>query len=316
MTNVLDPLPMGTRDCYFVIWLIFIRELELSRVWQRFRLFQVKQRNHGVSVSFRLPRREWSEAIDDEPANRWTRRINQVVTNWERIESRLESITMSGVRRVRRVGLSSAIVGALFVPYALTKGYLSSLIVLEGWRLGPLSPVQTSQLFHVVEAIPLLVMLLGFVTLDRLTVSRSRLADAGLVVTVAGFGLTIATHLGEHLLPPVTVPALTGGDNWFMLAYYLSWAVLSLGLSLYGLALLYTGETPRWLRWWFALILPATIGIGLFVTTFDIFTFAGTFRLLHSITWILAGGWLWVGPIGWTVPSRNELVVSSNTDDR
>lgn len=223
---------------------------------------------------------------------------------------------MSSVRRVRRVGLSSAIAGALFIPYALTKGHLSSLIVLEGWRLGPLSPVQTSQLFHVIEAVPLLVMLLGFVFIHSLTVTPSRFADVGLVVTVAGFGLTILTHLGEHLLAPFTVPALTGGDNWFMLAYYLSWAVLSLGLSLYGLGLLSARETPRWLQWWFALILPATLGIGFFVTTFDIYTFAGTFRILHSVTWILAGGWLWIGPIRWPVPSRNELVVGSNTEDR
>lgn len=223
---------------------------------------------------------------------------------------------MSNVRRVRRGGLLSAIVAALFIPYAFTKGYLTTVIINEGWQLYALTPVETARLFHLVETVPVLFMLLGFVSLDELTVTSGTSGRIGSVTVIAGFGLTIITHLGEHLLPPVTIPVLAGGENVFVFAYYLSWLVLSFGLALYGLALVDSGQTPRWLQWWLISLLPGTVIIGVLVSALDAFTFAGTFRVIHSFTWVVVGGWLYRGPMSWPVPSGEDLMASPDTDDR
>lgn len=222
---------------------------------------------------------------------------------------------MSRANRIRRGGLLSAVAGAVFVPYAFSKGYLAGVIVATGWHLSGLTPVATAQLFHVLEAVPLAVMGFGLVSLDARTPARGGLADAGLAVALVGFGLTILTHLGEHLLAPLTVPGLTGGENWFMWGYYLSWLVVYGGFALYGLALSRTGDAPGWLSGLFVGLLPAAAVVGLVATTLGLFTVAGTLRVAQGLTWVVVGRWLWIRSDE-PIPARSGPVAGPGTDDR
>lgn len=201
-----------------------------------------------------------------------------------------------GVLDSPAVGLASAIAGGLFIPYALSKGYLTSVITADGWQVASLTSEQTAQAFHVLEGVPLLIMAIGLVSLHARTPGLGSFADTGISLAVTGFALTILTHLGEHLLPPLTVPALTGGADWFMWGYYLSWLVLYAGLTFYGLAVAIASTTPRWVPWLFVFALPVATAAGVAATALDVFTVAGTFRLTQGLTWVLVGNWLWRSP--------------------
>ena len=199
---------------------------------------------------------------------------------------------------VRWGGLLSAISGGLFVPYALFKGRISSIITEEGWQLFGLSPELSAQLFHDFEAVPLGLMMVGLVALRARIGARKWPADVGVSVALVGFGLTVLTHMGEHLLASWTVPALTGGANWFLWGYYLSWLVLYAGIALYGTSLMQMDEVPRWLPWLFAVVFPSVVAIGLAVVALGVFTVAGTFRSVQGLVWVVVGCWLWIGVRG------------------
>lgn len=217
---------------------------------------------------------------------------------------------------VRRAGLLSAFGGGVLVPYALTKGHLSSRIVTAGWQLGGLSPVQTARLFHVMETVPLVLVAVGLLGLDARVGTKGLLADAGRSTVLVGFGLTVLTHLGEHLLPPLTVPALTGGANWFMWGYYLSWLVLYAGFAIYGTALVLSPVRAGGLPWLFVAVPPLAVTVGLAVVVADVFTLAGSFRLFLGLTWVLAGGWLWRAPGAPSPTSTGEQPGGYGTGDR
>lgn len=187
----------------------------------------------------------------------------------------------------------SAIAAAVYVPYALTKGQLTTLILAESWHLFGMTPEQTALLVHIFETVPLVLIALGLVSLHVESAAYGRLVTAGLSVTLAGFALTIITHLGEHLLPPFVYPTLTGAANWFLLGYYLSWLTLFTGLGIYGIGLSRTDVTISWVPRLFMLALPVTVVIGLVVVALDVFTFAGTFRVLLGIGWLFVGLWMW-----------------------
>ena len=191
--------------------------------------------------------------------------------------------------------LASAVAGALFVPYALTKGHLTSVITTEGWHLPGLAPVGTAKLFHVAETIPMALVALGLLALHtRVSPStRDLSARGGLATALAGVGLTFLAHLGEHLLPPFTVPALTGGENLFMWGYYLSWLVLYAGLALYGVALVRTDTAPSWLSRPFVFAPPAAVAVAAMATASGVFTVAGSFRVVFGLHWVLVGLRLW-----------------------
>ena len=196
----------------------------------------------------------------------------------------------------RPAGLASAVGGATLVPYALTKGSVTTTIRAEGWAIAGLSPVATANLFHVAETIPVLCLVVGLLSLDHRVGPGGWLAPLGKATAVGGFAATIITHFGEHLLPPLTVPALTGGENWFMWGYYLSWLAVYGGLALYGVALTRADDRPRWIPALLMAGLPAALVVALTVGALDLFTFAGTFRVLQGFTWVAIGSWLWRGP--------------------
>ena len=210
---------------------------------------------------------------------------------------------MQSERRVPRLRVASsppvaplsAIAGALFLVYAFTKGPLTTTIVVFGWQFAGLSPEATALVVHVAESVPLAVMAMGLALLWRRAGTRGPLATAGYSVAVAGFGLTVLSHVFEHLLEPVTVPGLTGGENWLIWGYYLSWMTLYVGLAMYGAALGRTESTSWWVPGLFVGSLPAVVVVGFAVVFFDLFTLAGTFRVVQGATWLLVGGWLWRG---------------------
>lgn len=210
-----------------------------------------------------------------------------------------------GLLGSRAVGLASAIAGGLFIPYALTKGHATSVITAEGWRLAGLSATETALAIHVVEGIPLIVMAIGLISLHARTPGLGPLARTGVSVALAGYGLTVLVHLCEHLLPPFTVPVLTGSEDWLVWGYYLSWLVVFGGFALYGLALAIADSTPRWLPLLFVVGLPAATAIGITAAVLDVFTLAGVFRLSQGVTWLLVGNWLWQAPDAAAVTARS-----------
>lgn len=189
-------------------------------------------------------------------------------------------------------GLAGLAGGALLVPYALTKGQLTTYIRTEGLGLAGLTPDQAARALHVAETIPVLLLLVCLVALGRRFDPGGAVARGGRTIAAAGLLATIVTHFGEHLLPPLTVPALTGGENWFMWGYYLSWLAVYGGLALYGLAMARSDRPPRWMASLLVVGLPVAVAAGLAAAAFDVFTMAGTLRIGQGLTWVAIGYFL------------------------
>lgn len=208
--------------------------------------------------------------------------------------------------RIRAAGLLSAIAGAVLVPYALTKGTLTTRVVAEGWQIGPLGARSIALLVHMAETAPLLLIAVGLLALYTHLGGKWWLGLAGLVVALAGIGATIAVHLGEHLLAPLTVPALFGGMDLLVWSYYLGWLVIYSGCALLGLAIL-RGRADHTALGAYLLVLPvAVVLLGLTLVVSNLFTLAGTFRLVLGVTWVGLGVWLWAG---------GSAVSATRTDD-
>lgn len=198
-----------------------------------------------------------------------------------------------GIHMSSTVAMVSALAALIYIPYALSKGPLTGAIVAEGWSLAGMTPEQTALLVHLFETVPLLLIVLGLVSLHVEFGGRGRLVTAGLSVTLLGFGGMIFAHFLEHLLQPLTFPVWTGGADWFIWCYYLGWFTLSVGFGIYGAGLLRVGTTPSWLAVVFVLMLPVSMGVGFTVTVLDVFTAAGTFRTALGVMWFVVGLWLW-----------------------
>lgn len=189
-------------------------------------------------------------------------------------------------------GLAGLTGGVLLIPYALTKGQLTTHIRTDGLGFAGLGPAHTAEAFHVAETIPVLGLLVCVLALDRRLDPGTSAARGGWTVAAVGLVATILTHFGEHLLPPFTVPALTGAENWFMWGYYLSWLAVYGGLAVYGLALVRSGAAPRWLSSLLVVGLPVAVTVGLAAAVVDLFTMAGTLRVGQGLTWAALGFWL------------------------
>lgn len=189
-------------------------------------------------------------------------------------------------------GFAGLVGGLLLVPYALTKGQLTTYVRMEGLGVAGLSPARTAQAFHVAETVPVLLLLVGLVALHGRLDPGTGGSRAGWAIAAAALVATVLTHLGEHLLPRFTAPALTGGENWFVWAYYLSWLAVYGGLALYGLALTRSGGAPRWMASLLVVGLPVAVAAGLAAVAFDLFTMAGVLRIGQGLTWAVIGYWL------------------------
>lgn len=198
------------------------------------------------------------------------------------------------MRYARRGAFLSALGGAIFLPYALSKARATDLIVANGWQLPGLSAAATAKAFHVLEVVPVALLVLGVLALAaRYSLETELSGQIGIAVVLAGFaGMTVA-HFGEHLLPALTVPALTGEANWYLWGYYLGWLWFQLGVTICGLVLLRGGRINGKAPWLFSVALPVAVGLGGFVVLADIYTFAGTNRLVAAVTWLVGGAWLW-----------------------
>lgn len=207
------------------------------------------------------------------------------------------------------VAILSAIAAVALVPYALSKGQLTTTIVAKRWTVAGMSPDQTALLVHVLETVPLLLIALGLVSLHAGSSAYGRTVTVGLAVALLGFAFTILSHVGEHVLSPLVVPALAGDAKLFVWSYYVSWLTLYAGFGIYGVGLVRVGVAPSWIRSVFVAMLPATVALSLTVVVLDVFTFAGTFRVVLGLTWLAVGIWLW-----WVRAdsSRNEASLSAH----
>lgn len=200
---------------------------------------------------------------------------------------------------VERGAVLAMVGGAVFVPYALLKGRIARAIVDTGANLPWLSPESTAKLFHVAELLPFLLVAAGGLAVVRR--ARADLTPAGALgalVAAAGFVLVQAFHLGEHLLAPGRGPlpdVLVASMGW---GYYGGWLVTLVGLALLGVGLRRTDTLPRPIPWLLVGLLPASVGLGLAVVALELFTFAGTQRLLLGLAWTAIGHRLWTAPAG------------------
>ena len=189
----------------------------------------------------------------------------------------------------------SVIAGGLFVLYALSKGYLTTVIVAEGWRFAGMSPEMTALLVHVFEGLLLEVMALGLASFHVRSGPRGRLTSAGITITLAGFGLTIVSHVGEHIAGIEPAPVLGSGQVVWL--YYASWLVLYVGLATYGVALVVEGNAAGRLPYLFVSLLPLVVAVGFVTVLLGVFTLAGTFRVALGLTWLLVGPWFRSGRV-------------------
>lgn len=204
---------------------------------------------------------------------------------------------MSQTTRVQYGVMAGTIGGAVFVPYALTKGHLSERILARDWQVAGMSPQETANLLHLSEAVPMLLMAFGLLAVASLyDLGTNRLARAGVAITLVGFAATTLLHAGEHLLPALVVPALTGDADWFLWGYYLGWLTIQFGLLVCGAVLLFSRRDAGPIPWLFVAALPVAVTVGFAVVLADVFTFAGTHRLVAGLTWFLCGSWLWREP--------------------
>jgi hypothetical protein len=218
--------------------------------------------------------------------------------------------------RTDHLGLLGAITGPLFSVYAVSKGPLSATIAADGWRVGGLAPTDLALLVHLAEEPFLVAMAVGFLGLAAGLGVRTVPADLGVAVTLSGFGLTVVTHVAEHLLGALTIPALFGAEDLFVWSYYLSWMVLYIGLALYGIAIGRSFEGPAWLAWLFVALLPGVVVVGGALVALDWFTLAGTFRLALGGTWTVWGLWLWRGRTGPAAVQRGAVTGRVGTERR
>lgn len=195
--------------------------------------------------------------------------------------------------RIRRGGLLAAAAGVILVLYALTKGYLSTQIVAEGWGPAGLTPEAGALLVHLAEEPLLLLVAGGFLSLVWHIGVQGPLARVGVTTVSVSFGLVILTHLGEHLLAPLTVPMLTGALDLWIWTYYFSWLALFAGFGAYGLAIARDRDVPAWLPVLLVAVGPAAVVAGGTFALTDLFTLAGTFRLAVGAAWAILGSWLW-----------------------
>lgn len=198
------------------------------------------------------------------------------------------------MRDARRVAFISALGGALFLPYALSKAQITDLILANDWQLLGLSATASANAFHVVEAIPVALLVSGALALAaRYSFRSDPVGKVGITIILAAFvGMTVS-HTGEHLLSALTVPALTGTTNWYLWGYYFGWLGFHLGVTLCGIALVGPRRVRGRVPWLFVLALPVTVGVGGLVVLTDLFTFAGTSRVVAALTWLVGGAWLW-----------------------
>lgn len=193
--------------------------------------------------------------------------------------------------RLRRNALLATAGGAVLLPYALTKGALARRVVETDTQLLWLSTDWTAQVVHLFETIPVLMLAMGLgAVAARYDVAEGSLSWAGILVALTGFGSNVVFHWGEHLLTDPTLPATSMG--LFDAGYAFSWVLINLGLFVCGAAVI-RRRGPSLVPAIFVAALPVALTLSLLAVALDAYTFAGTNRVVASVTWILVGGQLW-----------------------
>lgn len=197
---------------------------------------------------------------------------------------------------VERGGVLAMVGGALLIPYALVKGQVATAIVETGVNLPGTSAAWTAQLFHVGEAVPLLLVAAGFYEIAGLTrETRTRAGTLGSLLAGVGFGMVLGFHVAEHTMTPGAGPlpaGLVASVEW---GYYAGWLVLLAGLALFGVGIRGSDVLPRWVPLLLVVTLPAGVGAGLAVVALDLSTYATIQRLVVGLAGTAIGYHLWWG---------------------
>lgn len=198
------------------------------------------------------------------------------------------------VADTRRAGLLAMVGGALFVPYALLKGPTATTIVETGAHLPGTTADRTALIVHLSEAIPFLLLAAGFYAVyDRSRESRTRAGTLGAILTGGGYGMVLLFHVAEHVMTPGEGPLpadVVASIGW---GYYAGWLVMLAGLALFGFGIRRTAAVAPWVPWLLVATLPVGVGVGLAVVALDLYTYAGTQRLVVGLAWSAVGYRLW-----------------------
>jgi len=201
---------------------------------------------------------------------------------------------MNSSTLVRRGALLGLVGGLLFVPYAISKSTVTAHVAATGWHLPGLNTSGTTQLYHAIEVVPVVMMAAGVVALATATEDLQHgLGRAAVALTLTGFASMTVFHWAEHLLFPLTVPAVTGSLNWFEAGYYAGWVTINLGLFACGLVLTHSLDRTSSVSHVLLVPLPLGLIVGAAAVLTGAYTFAGTHRLVAAGTWILVGMLLW-----------------------
>lgn len=186
------------------------------------------------------------------------------------------------------------------------------LLVAQVWNtVGPggvtvpgLTPNETWLAFHLgIEAVAVVMVFVGLLTLRREGALAGRLERLGVAVTAAACILLVPTHVLEHFvdvsltsgtmaLGPLAIPVGFGIGG---LSYYLNWAIFAAATFLLGAGVLWRGTFPPHVAALF--LLPATVGMvgGVLAAGSGTYPFLGVHRLVHGILWAGVGSHLYLG---------------------
>lgn len=193
-------------------------------------------------------------------------------------------------------GMLALIGGALLVPYALVKGTVATTIVDTGMHLPGVSTEATAKLFHVAEGVPLVLLAAGVYEIaSRTGRTRTWIKSLGTLLAVGGLGMVLVFHVAEHTMQPGRGPLpadLVASLDW---GYYVGWLVMLAGVALIGVAIRRSDALPRWVPRLLAALLPVGVGAGVAVVALDLYTYAGTQRLVVGLAGTAIGYRLWIG---------------------
>ena len=186
------------------------------------------------------------------------------------------------------------------------------LLVTQVWNtVGPggltlpgLTPGGTWLAFHLgIEAVAIVMVLVGLLTVGRDLAFSGRLERVGFAVTVAACILLVPTHVLEHFvdvpltsgtiaLGPLAIPVGFGIGG---LSYYGNWAIFAAATFLLGVGVLWRETFPPHVAALF--VLPATVGTvgGVLAAASGMYPFLGVHRLVHGILWAGVGSHLYLG---------------------
>lgn len=119
--------------------------------------------------------------------------------------------------------------------------------------------------------------------------------QVGYLVAFLGVGQIFVSHFAEHLLAPIPVPEL-GVTNLYIWWYYAAWIILATGLTIVGLTSTDSSQMTARQRVLAVWLLPASIVVGLLLSTTVFASISDGFKLPVILMLIILAYNLWRKP--------------------